>query len=191
MSKDGLVLFTININYQDTYQNFLKLEDVSKMVELDNNDKPKDEISFTTGLIIEEIFQKLKAVNGNFAITNEDILQFLENSYLVENDNIKSNCSNYKQLNAYIDRRKKNYLNQQISIEQIDQLSFKLTEITGKFVDEKSCIVCLNDYEKDQEVCQLPCNHFCCRNCTVKMFAIPNDGSKANFQCPYCRDDCT
>ena len=57
--------------------------------------------------------------------------------------------------------------------------------------DEKSCSVCLNDYETDQEVCRLPCNHFCCRVCTEKMFSTPNQGLKSNILCPICRDDCS
>ena len=187
-SKDGLVLFTININYQDTCENFLKLEDVSKMNELQDNTK----LDLTFNPIIEHEFNKtLKVIQRKCTITNEHIPQFFANNYLVDKDNIKSKFANYKHLQTYIYNRNNSYLNRKVSIEQINQLSFKLNKLTGKIVDEKFCGICYNDYEKDQEVCQLPCNHLCCRNCTVKMFAIPQDGSNANFQCPYCRDDCT
>ena len=70
-------------------------------------------------------------------------------------------------------------------------MSFKFQGSIKDFEDEKSCGVCLKDYEEDQEICRLPCDHLCCRNCTEKMFAIPEDGTEAQFQCPICREDCT
>ena len=70
-------------------------------------------------------------------------------------------------------------------------MSFKFQGSIKDFEDEKSCGVCLKDYEEDQEICRLPCDHLCCRNCTEKMFAILEDGTEAQFQCPICRKDCT
>ena len=70
-------------------------------------------------------------------------------------------------------------------------MSFKFQGSIADYEDEKSCCVCLEDYEKDQEICHLSCNLLCCRKCTEGMFAVPADGSKVNVQCPICRDDCT
>ena len=122
-------------------------------------------------------------------ITNDDVNIFLENHFLVENLGIK--CRNYEELSVYIERRARSYHDRKVSIERINEITVHFNGSTGYFQDDKSCGVCLKNYEEDQEVCHLPCTHFFCRNCTENMFVNPPDGSKRSFQCPVCRDDCT
>ena len=110
---------------------------------------------------------------------------------LIKKSKFNAKCSTYAELQDYIEQRIKDYFNSEISVENINQMSFRFQGSIEDCEDEKSCSVCLNDYEKDQEVCRLPCNHFCCRVCTEKMFSTPNPGLTSNILCPICRDDCT
>ena len=64
-------------------------------------------------------------------------------------------------------------MNESVSVENIEKMSFKFAGPAEEFEGEESCGICLEDYEAGMEVCRLPCNHFCCRKCTEKMFAIP------------------
>jgi len=194
---NGSVLYEKNISYSD-FDDFMKLEEVLKYNEKLESTNPDLDVWYNYDDTEEEIIKKLKTVQGKSCITNEDILQFLNKCYLVEENELKSNCSNYKELEAYIKSRAESYIytraksciNGKVSDTHTDKISFKFKQSIKGFEDEKSCGVCLEDYKEDQEVCRLPCNHFCCRNCTEQMFAIPKDGSKANYQCPICRGDC-
>jgi len=196
--NDGSLLYRKIISYSD-HDDFLKLEDVFKYIETLESTNPDLQVWYNYDDTEEEIIKTLKTVQGNSCITNEHIMQFLQNRYLVDKKDLKSNCSNYKELDGYINSRAesyiytraKSYINGKVSDIHIDKMSIKFKQSFEEFEDEKSCAVCLEDYEEDQEVCHLPCNHFCCRNCTEQMFAIQEDGTKANFQCPICRDDCT
>ena len=120
-------------------------------------------------------------------ITAKNIEKFFETNFLVPKKSLKTKLSNYKELADYINERADNYRDSKVSRERISHLTIVLK---GP-VKEKSCGVCFEDYEKGQEVCRFPCNHFCCGKCTKQMFEIPNDGSDALFQCPICRHDCT
>ena len=173
------------------FEQFLKLDD---FVKLDEKISILNELSNSTHTIVlvkEEVIKRMKIVLKKSVISNEDIQMFLCNHYLIEKKDIKTNCSNYKELKDYIHSRVKSYTNKTVCKRHINKMSFKFQGSIKHFENKKSCCVCLEDYEKDQEICHLPCNHFCCRNCTEEMFAIPEDGSYANFQCPICRDDCT
>ena len=78
-----------------------------------------------------------------------------------------------------------------VSKDRIDKLSLRFDGPIKNHEDKKSCGIFFNDYEKDQEVCQLPCNHLYCRECIEKWFKVPANGNEAKFQCQYCRDECT
>ena len=124
-------------------------------------------------------------------LTTQDVHQFFENHLLILKSKLNTKCLTYAELQDYIEQRTKDYFNKEISVENINQMSFRFQESIKDCEDEKSCSVCLNDYETDQEVCRLPCNHFCCRVCTEKMFSTPNQGLRSNILCPICRDNCT
>ena len=182
-SKSDLFL-TLDINSLNNFDEFLKLEDFKAVVEIEIDTEKFLDLSYSI-YPKEQISNKFKNVKETFNTSNKHILRFLHNRYLVD----KNNFSTYKQLKAYLECRIESYAKKEISPVQISHMSFTLQRLST--VEEKSCGVCLDDYEVDQEVCRLPCNHFCCRSCTEKMFAISDDGSEANFQCPICRDDCT
>ena len=184
------VLFSLDINDLENGENMLKMEDVVKIVE-ETEKNPETELSYNIDQVEAEIIKTLKYKLGKSVITNEDISQFLENHFLVDKDYLGTEFSNYKELEAYINSRVDSYCKSKVSTSHIENISFHFQGSIKDFEDEKSCGVCLEDYREDQEVCRLPCNHFCCRNCTGKMFAVPQNGSKAHFECPICRADCT
>ena len=138
-----------------------------------------------------EMFDTNKLKQGKSVLTTQDIHQFFKNHLLIEKSKLNTNCSSYAELQDYIQQRIEDYYNFEISVENINQMSFRFQGSIKDCEDEKSCSVCLNDYKTDQEVCRLPCNHFCCRVCTEKMFLTPNEGLRSNILCPICRDDCT
>ena len=127
----------------------------------------------------------------NSVLTNQDIHNFLENNLLVEKSVFYTKCSTYADLKEYIEQRIEDYCDEKISAENINQMSFKFQGSIEGYEDEISCTVCLSDYKTDQEVCRLPCNHFCCKVCTERMFSTPNQGLRSNILCPICRNDCT
>ena len=181
--EKGSVIVENTIIYLDNCEHVLKTDDVFKYVAGDVN----SEVCYNVKEVKEEIVKTLTYSHEKLNITNKNILQYTDNSYLFYKNDLKNNCSDYKELKLYIDTRAKSYINEEVSILHIEKITFNFKGSVKDFEDEKSCGVCL----EDQEVCHLPCNHFYCRNCTEKMFAIPKDGSKAIFQCPICRDDCT
>ena len=191
---ENLPVETLMIDYSGNYDEFLKLDDclkyVEKCIELYNTEVFQS-VVYCIDRSKNEMIKTIKNRLQKQDINNEDLKTFFETSYLVDEYHISKTFTNYNELSCYIDKRRNNYWNSRVSIERINEMSFKFQGSIKDFEDEKSCGVCLQDYEKDQEVCRLPCNHFCCRNCTEKMFAIPQDGSKAHFQCPFCRGDCT
>ena len=71
-------------------------------------------------------------------------------------------------------------------------MSFRYQGLPEDFEDK--CPVCLEDYEIDQEVCRLPCNHLCCRVCTERVFSTPILDNPEEYgyivSCPICRDNC-
>ena len=189
---DASTLYTLILDSSDKLEDFLSVDDIFefylKIVAYEDLSK----FNYIFENVEKEVIVKtIKVVQKKSVISNEDIGLFLENHYLVDKNDLRTKCSNYKELTSYIDSRFESYCNGTISSEHINNMSFQFQGPIKDFEDEKSCVVCLEDYEEDQEVCRLPCNHFCCRSCTEQMFAIPEDGSKANFQCPVCRDDCT
>ena len=189
--NDGTVLYTMNINYSESLEHFIKIDDLNKLNEKLKAHNGNIKRFIEHYLIEDEILERLETVLGKSGNTNcNNMKLFLENHYLVDNDGFENNCSNYEELNAYIRIRFLSYLKSQVSIEHINKMSFKYQRLIKYFEVEKSCGICLDDYEKEQEACRLPCNHFCCRNCTEQMFAIPEDDSKVHFQCPICCDDC-
>ena len=191
LKSKGETFTSLDINYLVNGVNMLKLED---MVALDKKQEmapPGSLWSYEFDVVKEEVAKTIKHKLRRSVLTEEDISQFLDNHFLVDKANIGTKCSNYKELAIFIKNRVDSYYDETVSTSHIENISFNFKGSIKDFEDEKSCCVCLEDYEEDQEVCRLPCNHFCCRNCTEQIFAIPEDGSKLHFKCPICRDDCT
>ena len=174
----------------DHGNDFLKLEDFFKIYEV--TDK---RIRYKKGARYKcykkEILNAIRLKQGKSVLTKQDIHQFFKNHLLVDKSKFYTNCSTYAELLDYTQQRIRDYCNEEISVENINQMSFRFQGSIENCEDEKSCAVCLNDYETDQEVCRLPCNHFCCRVCTEKKFSTPNQGLRSNILCPICRNDCT
>ena len=185
---------TLKFDYYQNIDKFLMLDDFLKhnkvMMKLIKNN-----IDFGNYYEIDiyerNCIRKVKSVLGKLVVTNDDFKLFLKNYKLIKNNKMKTMCTNYQELIDYIHKRVRSYLDSMILTERINELSFKFQGSIKDFEDEKTCGVCLEDYKNDQEVCRLPCDHFCCKACTENWFKIPQDGSPAKFQCPFCRDDCT
>ena len=161
----------------ESFEDFIKLDEfmkyISEKTEIEEN-YPNADFGSCIGL--------RKCRNLNI----EDIKTFFDNNFLVDKEDLKTKCSNYDELQAYIEKREDGYLQSKVSAERINELSFNFQESIPGYEEEKSCAVCLEDYKENQEVCQFSCNHFCCRNCTEEMFQ-----RNELFQCPLCRGDCT
>ena len=201
LSKHGSILHTLSFDYSDNFEHFLNLDDISELFndvsELNNFFQVMSSVDCVVDHVKEEIIRKIKVALKKSVISNEDIQLFIETDFLVDKNVLKNNCSSYIELKPYIRSRQISYMCRIVSTEHINKIAFKFQGSIKDYEDEKSCCVCLEDYETDQEVCQLPCNHFCCRKCTEEMFVNPKrtfineNGVKANFQCPICRGDCT
>ena len=186
VKEDCSVIFRKRFSVIDHGNNFLKLEDILKLNEVIN-----EKVRMHTEINKSEVLDAIKLKQGKSVLTTQDVHQFLKNHLFIEKSDINTKCSTYADLKDYIQRRIKDYCNKEVSDENINQMSFRFQGSIEDHEDEKSCAICLNDYKTDQEVCRLPCNHFCCRVCTEKMFSTPNQGLTSNILCPICRDDCT
>ena len=189
-AEDGSRLYERDVNNDD--ENFLSEDDALEMYEFF-----KDGDAFVSSGIDYndvDILETLKSKTGKSAITNKDVQQFVENNYLFDNINFDVKKSNYTDLIAYIKQRTVDYCYSKVSTENINGMSFSYQRLVGVFKDVDTCPVCLEDYETDQEVCRLPCNHFCCRVCTERMFSTPiMDNPEEygyNVSCPICRINC-
>ena len=192
LSDDNSVLFEINTSYSDNCEEFLKLEDILQYNEILNVNEVELNVHYDIHKVETKVIRTLKKTLGKSVITNEDVLQFVENHCLVDTNYFDNKCSSYEELQTKILNRREDFLDSNVSVEHINEMTFMFEGLIIDFEDEKSCAVCLDDYEKDQKVCRLPCNHFCCRSCTEKMFTIPEDDkTEAYYQCPICNDDCT
>ena len=118
--------------------------------------------------------------------TTDHIRLFLKHMFLVDNNKINNNCLTYEQLSDYIRTRCINYENNQgISKVHINKMSFKFKGSIPNFDDVKSCGVCLEDFEKYQEICRLPCNHFFHKTCTEKAFDTLKPMEQKEFDVLY------
>ena len=192
--NDGKVIFKNDISILNCGEEFLKFNDILKLRDamglFDTNKKTFTHICDITENK-KEIFETVKFKLGKSYISTEDVQQFIENNFLIDKNNLNTKCSSYKDFSAYLRHRMNDYLDLKVSVEHINEMSFTFRGPIEGFEDETSCPVCLEDYEMDQEVCRLPCNHFCCRVCTETIFSTPNEGLQSNVLCPICRDDCT
>lgn len=50
--------------------------------------------------------------------------------------------------------------------------------------EDDRCTICSTEYNSNTDIITLPCQHFYCKNCTIKWLKI-------NKQCPICRQDIT
>ena len=188
-------VFKKSLSIIDHGNDFLKLEDFFKLDETFDESTRRTsrttEVGTTFKYYKKEILNAIRLKQGKSVLKTQDIHQFFKNHMLIKKSKFNAKCSTYAELQDYIEQRIKDYCNSEISVENINQMSFRFQGSIEDCEDEKSCSVCLNDYETDQEVCRLPCNHFCCRVCTEKMFSTPNQGLRSNILCPICRDNCT
>ena len=191
---DNTQVGCFGVDCSSSSDGFIKLDDVvkcgDKITEYVNFNKVfyhhciwtfhNDEILKRAGLKLkqEEIDERLE----------ECITQ---SNFLIEDLTTETKCSNYKHLQDHVRERIYDYCHSEVSTERINKISLKFDGKIENFENEISCNICFNDFENDQEICRLPCNHFLCKVCALKWFIIPQNGSDANFQCPFCRDDCT
>ena len=187
--EDSSLVYEKSFSITQHGNDFLKLEDILKLNEVHKGSSGK--IRLSTEFYKDEIINTIRLKQKKSVLTKQDVQQFLESNLLIEKSDFNTKCSTYADLQNYIKIRNKDYYKKIISAENINQMSFRFEGSIEDNEDEEKCPVCLYDYETDQEVCRLPCNHFCCRDCTEIMFSTPNEGLQSNIFCPICRDDCT
>ena len=191
---DDSLVHSIELTGSDPRGEFYKLDDVIERVnriEELMRSGTEHYSQFVWSLSADEIFERAKTMVGKEQVGNADVKGILESRFFVDDVGVKTKCSNYEELREHVHRRIDNYCDSQVSVDRIDELSFKFNGPIENFEDKTSCGICFDDFENGQEICHLQCNHFLCRNCAEKWFKIPESGSDANFQCPFCRDDCT
>ena len=152
------------------FDQFLKLDDFLKLDEKLSILKEISHIRYSIDLVEKEIIKRMKIVLKKSVISNEDIQAFLCKHYLIEKKDVKIKCSNYKELKNYIHNRVQSYSKRTVCYDHIEEVSLYFQGSITDIEKRSRCCVCLEDYEK--EVCHLPYNHFCCRNCIEKYFAI-------------------
>lgn len=103
---------------------------------------------------------------------------FIKTRLLVDKNELKTKLSSYDELGDYLLKRVKDYQYRFVSLERLEEITFKFRRSTENFKDQKSCNICMDDYVKDQEFCHLPCNHFACRKCIETWF-------REKFQCSF------
>ena len=195
----GLIFKTENKEWPQTvavesFEDFIKIDEFMKYISEATEIKQtypnaNFEIYVYISVDDEELENIIKSILGLRRcrkLRSEDIRKFYDNNFLVDKEVLKTKCSNYEELQAYIEKRLNDYKQSKVSAERINEFSFNFHYPIPGFEDEKSCVVCLEDYKEGQEICRLPCNHFCCRVCTEEMFQ-----KNELFQCPICRGDCT
>ena len=187
---DWSYIYKINLSRLDSFNNFLKLEDVLNHdgVFINNAQGKSNYLGFNDS---NNVIKRIKNDQLVLQLTKKDVQRFLENNFLVDRDTFKTKFTNYKDLSDSIKKRSHDYCRGVVSIERIDEMSFEYQGVIEDFEEEKSCCVCMEDYEVGQQVTKLPCNHFLCRSCAEEIFKVPLNGTRACFQCPTCRDDCT
>lgn len=135
--------------------------------------------------------------HNNLGIINNDPIHNLYQSYLgMDNNNINNNPFNYSQLThntaQIYDLLRISRLSAQFADDFDDDLSrngvreslidkLPLMKVDDKLIgDNKKCIICLEVFEKDNDVLILPCLHMFHEKCIKEWLLINN-------LCPICK----
>ena len=94
------------------------------------------------------------------------------------NNNIRENEINIESVNNNLNNLRINEENKKI--EELLQ-DFKLTEEILSKIDNKQCLICLDDYQIDENICYLPCFHLFHSIC-IKSWI------KKSNKCPLCKN---
>ena len=81
----------------------------------------------------------MRLKQGKLVLTTQDVHQFLKKHLLIEKGKFNTKCSTYAELRDYIGKRIEDYCNEEISIENINQMSFRFQGSIEDHEDEKSC----------------------------------------------------
>jgi len=185
--EDELKTDKIVFNYSEASDDFFSLDDFLKHNKtriLNCIINKRLQYRYTVDSDVDKIIERVKLLLEKQNVGNEDLQKLLKSRYLLFTFEFDSNCSNYYELSDYIDKRNLNYCKEIVCFERIDEFSIKFNGPIKGFEDQICCGICMNDYEINQQICKLPCNHFACRKCMDIWF-------EKKFQCPFCRNDCT
>ena len=183
-----LVFHTTNINYSDSFKQFMKLDDVKNHINKANLANSKFKFSCLIEAEKAELLERLKYTLGKSVIKNNDVKLFLKNNYLVDQDHLESDCSSYKQLKDLIDEKTKSCRREQVIHKKINKFPYKFKWTVRRSEDVTSCENCFEDIRIDQVTYRLGCYHFFCRICMKEMYATPEDCPEGTFQCPVCNE---
>ena len=132
LSEDNSVLFEIKTSYSDTCEEFMKLEDVLHYNEIQNVNKELN-VHYDIDKVEEKVIATIKKVLGKSVITNEDVLQFVENHCLVDQKNFGNKCSTYEELQALLSYRREDHVDSKVSVEHIDEMTFLFENLLKDF----------------------------------------------------------
>ena len=112
LSNNGSVLQSCcKFCNSDVFEQFMKIDDVYQLQLKIKTNKEVSSIKYKFIHEEKKIVERIKIVLKKSVISDEDIQLFLENHYLVDKKDLKNNCSNYKQLKAYIYGKVESYRN--------------------------------------------------------------------------------
>ena len=66
----------------------------------------------------------------------------------------------------------------------IDKLPVSKYNSETRHNNDEKCTICTSEFNSNTDIITLPCNHFFCKECTIRWLKI-------NKQCPICRCDIT
>ena len=141
----------------ECFENFIKLDEFLKYISEKTEIKlkyPKTavDIHFDNSFYNEDLQKSIKTIlelRKYRNLHNEDINKFFDNNFLVDKVELNTKCSSYGELQAYIKKRKDDYLQSKVSSQRINEFLFILHDSTEGFGDEKCCAVCVEDYQED------------------------------------------
>ena len=74
-----------------------------------------------------------------------------------------------------------NFEDVRVGLNQNDSDSLKTCLYNDVNIDDKSCVICLNDFDNDSLIKLLRCSHTFHSSCIDKWF-------ETSYKCPVCRD---
>ena len=148
---NGEVIYTLNMNYSDSFEQFLKLGYFIKYIKTINHPDPIMRFDYKIDNVRVEICENVESSLGKPALKDEDVTQFLKSHYLVDKYDLETKCSTYKELEDDVNSRHYNYAYEKVTDEHVSNFnkSSEVQKLINDFEVEKACGVRLEDYGKE------------------------------------------
>ena len=108
---------------------------------------------------IESLFKK------PMSELNAESVSSLEDLWHVTDVKWKNTICSVEDLSKKLTRRFEDFQNDMISNKRTEELSFTLDGATTHLVTDSQCSVCIEEFEKNQALCRMPCGHCFHKQC--------------------------